>query len=131
MDPPITLANDRATLETVNSYKYLGMHEQYYRLWMGRYLEATVARMNRHLARLKAAGYTWPPWIRLVIYRTFSRPTCDYGGPFIALWLKQFPEEHWNEQPGVCCPFTSISGTRSFGSLASATRSPTTSSLWP
>jgi len=66
-------------LPKVSRYKYLGLPHHLRGIAWEDHLQVGIRRARQHLSSIYDASQSWPPWIRLSIYRTFIRPQYEYA----------------------------------------------------
>ncbi|RYF12434.1 MAG: hypothetical protein EOO77_17420, partial [Oxalobacteraceae bacterium] len=87
----INLYPDTPPLLQPDSYTYLGVPERHDGLDLHAYLVNVLDRMESSLRGMRASGGSWPPAMRLAIYRSFCRPIGDYAAGFVYNWLQAYP----------------------------------------
>ena len=66
-------------LPKVSTYIYLGLPHRRRGIAWEDHLQACVGKARYHLTSIYDISQSWPPWVRLSIYRTFIRPQFEYG----------------------------------------------------
>src|SRR5208337_436842 len=66
-------------LPRVPFYTYLGLPHYRRGVAWEEHLKMSVAKARRQFSVAAESSATWPPWVRLGIYRTFIRPQYEYG----------------------------------------------------
>lgn len=82
---PLTLSGH--TLQTAQSYKYLGVIHLKNRVDFQSTFETAVSKQNSFLIAL--SNNTWHPKIKLTIYRTFIRPISEYVAAPTLIWAQR------------------------------------------
>ena len=66
-------------LPKIPSYTYLGLPHRRRGIAWEEYLGTSVGKARRQLSSIADESGSWPPWVRLCVYRTFIRPQYEYG----------------------------------------------------
>lgn len=82
---PLTLSGH--TLQTAQSYKYLGVIHFKNRVDFKSTFETAVSKQNSFLIAL--SNNTWHPKTKLIIYRTFIRPISEYVAAPTLIWAQR------------------------------------------
>lgn len=78
----------------VSRYKYLGFPHGLKTIDFKAHLLSATRKAQSTLNYCRANGNHWPPWVRLVVYKTFIRPVLEYGAQlaFVAVTEQQIKQ---------------------------------------
>ena len=89
----VTANSTRVPLPIVHEYKYLGIAENYEGADWGIHAAKLLAKGKAAMIDLKATmGRAVPPWMRILMAKTYVLSVLEYGLPAIAVWLT-FPSQ--------------------------------------
>jgi hypothetical protein len=86
--PILPLMLDGEELPVVNSYKYLGVPHEAKGIAWETYVRQLTEKTRKMIAMLSVKGKHWHPKTKLIIYKTFVRPTSEYCLPLVTKYIK-------------------------------------------
>ncbi len=88
---PSVVTKNGDVIESVPSYKYLGVDVGANGIQVASTFERMVSKALTALSLLEARGGTWGPGLKLHVYRTFVRPTLEYAAPLVYTYMQAYP----------------------------------------
>jgi hypothetical protein len=84
-----TLSIGKDIIPHVKSYKYLGVPMTYFGVAWNEFFDKLRKKTSSYQNAIESKGTAWSSYTKLIIYRTFIRPTSEYALPLVTQWAKR------------------------------------------